>query len=143
MAFKRLATLEPLKLPIGDRIYEIEPVDADLGLFLTEFSAAMAAARVEQEATGSATVHPAQAERLQQMSQQLQGEDTLARMLGADTLAQMRADGVPWKTIQLVAHTVMTWTVSGLEEAEVFWNSGGRPKAPNRAQRRQRAKPKG
>lgn len=144
MAFKRLATLEPLKLPIGDHEYSIPPVDADLGLFLTEFSATLASAKAEEEASGRAAVHPAQAERLQRMAEQFKGEDTLARMLGPENLQAMRDNNVPWSTIQLVAHTVMTWTVSGLEEAEEYWNSGGRPKAPaNRAQRRQKAKAKG
>lgn len=140
MAFKRLATLAPLKLPVGDHVYEIAPVDADLGLFLTEFSATIASAKAQEEETGAATVPAEQQERLAEMAQTLKGVDTLERMLGADNLAAMKADGLAWSTIQLVAQTVMTWTVSGLEEAEHFWNTGGRPKAKKPQDRKRPAR---
>lgn len=125
MAFQRLATIAPLVLPIGDKTYTFKPVDADLGLFLTELSGGMAAANEGAE------ISPEQTARLQDMAAPLGQEDTLARMLGAETLAELKADGHPWPVIQLVAATVMVWTVSGLEAAEEHWNSGGgRGKAP-------------
>lgn len=139
---RRLATLKPLPIPIDDEVYEIPPVDADLGLFLTEFSATLASAQAEEQENGKATVPLEQAERLQELAAQLNGGDTLARMLGDDNLERMRANRVPWETIQLAAQTVMTWTVAGVEAAEQYWNTGGNPKA-KRPRDRQAKKPRG
>jgi hypothetical protein len=128
MAMKRLATLDSLRLPLGDEVYEIPPVDADLGLFLTEFSATLASVKSAQDDGDTEyNIAPEQIERLKRMSETFNEGDTLERMLGPGTYDSLKADGVPWATIQIVAHTVMIWTVSGEAQAEEFWNTGGRP----------------
>lgn len=128
MAFERKATLAGLTLPIGDHEYTIPPVDADLGLFLTELTATIAA----HEANPDAPLSEAQATRLIDMSKPLQDADSIARLLSPAVLDQMKADGVPWSRIQFVASTVMIWTINGLDAAEDHWNRDGRPapKAP-------------
>lgn len=128
MAFERKATLAGLTLPIEDHEYTIPPVDADLGLFLTELTATIAAA----EASPDDRISPEQAARLVEMAKPLQDADSIARLLSPEVLEQMKTDGVPWQRIQLAASTVMIWTVNGETAAEQHWNAGGRtvPKAP-------------
>lgn len=132
MAFQRKATLAGLTLPIEDHDYVIPPVDADLGLFLTELSATMIASEEAQSRGEQVVMTPEQAERLQEMAKPLQNADGITRLLSPEVFEQMRANDVPWPRIQLAAATAMVWTVSGLEAAEKHWNSGGRraPKAP-------------
>jgi len=145
MAFQRKATLAGLTLPIEDHEYTIPPVDADLGLFLTELSATMIAAEEATDRGEELVVAPEQAERLRAMAEPLQNADGITRLISADVFDQMRANGVPWTMIQLAASTAMIWTVNGLEAAEKHWNRGGRPapKAPtDRAKKKTSAKKK-
>lgn len=135
MAFKRLSQHDTLTLPIGDKDYTFEPVDADLGLFLHELSNLMAMQKAAEESGEKVTIPQEQADRLKSMSEQMRGEDTLARMLGADQLEQLRADNVPWRTIQLVSGTILYWTTRGKDAAEEYWNHRGNvPKARKRPQ---------
>lgn len=128
MAFERKATLAGLTLPIGDHEYVIPPVDADLGLFLTELTATIAAA----EASPDERISPEQAARLKAMAEPLQDADSIKRLLSEGVYDAMRDNGVPWSQIQLAAATAMIWTVNGEQAAEDHWNRGGRPapKAP-------------
>lgn len=58
-------------------------------------------------------------------------QDLMKRLLGP-SLDHMVADGVSWPWIQLVNQTALIWVAAGRERAELFWNSGGVPKAQRR-----------
>lgn len=136
MALKqKFTTADTLTLPINDKTYVVEAVDADMGLLLTELSEAGAAAESGHK------LSDAEIERLSDLTKQvnMRGESGLRRVLGP-AYDEMRADGVPWNTIQLAAGTVVTWTVTDKRQAEVFWNSGGKPPKGRKPQDRQGGK---
>ena len=132
MAFKDIAEhLDPtLQLPIRGKVYEIEPVDSDTGLFLQTYMALNTAVRAGVDITDD------DVKRLR--IDEDDPRDMMQRVLG-DTLDELREDGVSFETIKLVAGTVMIWTLQDREAAEVFWNNGGHLPKANRAQRRQKA----
>lgn len=137
----RLATLKPFDIPIDGETYSIRPVDADIGLFLQELFATLASAQAAEDAGIDSTISEEHAERLRSMMAELNDDATLDRMIGAENLKRLRStQSTP--VVELVIWTVIYWTVSGREAGEEFWNTGGHPKAPNRAQRRAQGKKK-
>ncbi len=123
MAFKDLQQhFDPaLKLPIGGKVYRIEPVDADTGLFLQATTAFAATIQ------GGGTVLPADVEQLR--LDEDDPRDIMHRLLG-DTLDEMKADGLDFEVIKLVTQTALIWVVQDADTAETFWNNGGSlPKA--------------
>lgn len=135
----RFATLKPFELKIDDHVYVIKPVDADVGLFLTELFATISAGKAAQAAGVDFEVAEGQALRLQEMMAELNDDDLLARMLGADNLTHMRRTQSS-AVVTLVVQTVIYWTVSGREAGEAFWNTGGHPKAKTPADRKPKKK---
>lgn len=54
---------------------------------------------------------------------------------------EMTTNREPFELVKLAAATVSVWVLQGREEAEAFWNAGGRHPSPRRApQDRKRAK---
>lgn len=135
----RLATLKPFDIPIDGHTYIIKPVDADIGLFLTELFATLASAQASESAGEKAEITTEQAERLKGMMSDLNDGDTLARLIGPDNLAHLRKNqSTP--VVELVIWTVIYWTVQGREAGELFWNTGGHPKAKKPTDRKKPTK---
>jgi hypothetical protein len=72
-------------------------------------------------------------------------DDEFEHIFMGDTIDQMRADNVPDLAISRALSTAFTYAVAGKDTAEIFWETGGHPKAlkayvnahlPNRASRR-------
>jgi hypothetical protein len=67
------------------------------------------------------------------------------RIFMGDVLEQMRADNVPARAVDRALSTAVTYALAGKDSAQIFWETGGHPKAlekyvrehlPNRASRR-------
>lgn len=53
---------------------------------------------------------------------------------------QMLENKEPFELVKLAASTVSVWVVSGRDDAESFWNNGGRPDRPQKAPQDRRTK---
>ena len=58
--------------------------------------------------------------------------DYFASILGP-AYAEMCANREPFELVKLAASTVSVWVLQGRDEAEAYWNSGGRPSRPPKA----------
>lgn len=121
---------EPLTLPIRGKDYKIQPAAAAEGIRLQEFLADMRALSQKSKA-GEAVDDDAikfheNLEELEQIS------------LGKDLRAEMIADGLPLRLIEVAGMTAFYWQAmsDGGETARAYWESGGKAPTPNRAQRR-------
>ena len=144
-------------LPVGNRRYTIQSPPVDVGTFLLE-STQLAGQRIgltaelgafleelsglsEDNAEGRARLEAAikeNQEALAVLNDRLtvptaMEENYFAAVLGEDVYARMRENNEPIEVVKLAASTVSVWVLQGREDAELFWNSGGRvdpPKAP-------------
>lgn len=133
MSFKKIeAYLDPtLKLPVGDKVYEIQPVDADTGLWVERIMALSVDARRAQQGGPKVEISPEEASQLEAPGGG--GRRTLFEVVLGDTLDELRADKVSHDLVKLIGATVLIWIASGVDEAEAYWNSEGRPgKAPKK-----------
>ena len=107
---------EPLTLPILGREYQIAPADVETGLRLT--------ARFERlKAKADASGDPEE-----EVADDIE-ETELFRMALGPVYDQLKADGVPLRMAKFVASTAVIWHVYGPRAAELFWATGGDPKA--------------
>jgi len=132
--------IEGLELPIGGKTYVVPEPSAETGLWLqTVWSAGvvMASAVANGEEPDAATRELAELDD--------DGEANLIeRVLGAELLAELKADGVGPVKIKHVGLTAFYWVVLGEEPAKAYWQgrsplSAVRPEG-NREERRAAAK---
>ncbi len=132
MAFEDLAHFSDgrtLELPIDGRVYVIEDVDGETGLWAQKLMELGAAAHAGKDVDGS-------------VLDDEQESDAFKRLLGS-ALDDMLADGVKWDRIKHVFYTTLIWVTSDEKTAEKIWASYGKGDAegeeearPNRAYRR-------
>lgn len=134
MAFKDLDEFfdDTLPLPVGNKYYKIPSPPAEIGLWCQRVLVA-----------GIEIASGEQAGAVPEMPTIL-GDDEekdLYRKLLGPVWQELWDDGVSWEKIKHIGQTAFIWVGGSREMAEVFWNSGGDPKAPapNRAARRQPA----
>jgi hypothetical protein len=131
MVFKDLSEFadDPvLELPIDGRIYVVQGVDGETGIWANLLLELGQAALAGKEVDGS---------RLDDD----QERDAYARLLG-DTYQELLDADVSWERIKHVAYTALLWVTSGMATAEEFWATWGKSAEgeaearPNRASRR-------
>jgi hypothetical protein len=132
MAFKDLGEFadDPvLELPIDGRIYVVQGVDGETGLWAQRLLDMGMAAMRGQEVDGSKLDDD-------------QERGVYARLLG-DTFQELLDAGVTWERIKHCAYTALLWIASSMSTAEEFWATWGKSAegeaealAPNRASRR-------
>lgn len=141
MAFKDLAEVldDTLRIPLSGKEYVIHGVTAETGLwFQAIVEAGKAQADAQRKAAETGTAVPAEIELPADIERVLEagrGRDLQREALG-DTLDELTSDGVSQVRINHLAQTVLMWTVLGREQAEEYFNSGGKAVPPNRAARR-------
>ena len=131
MSFKDFeAFAEGLKLPIFGKTYTIPPIGAKTGARLhmlvaksDEYQRILAE---NAEALAEATKQGVEPE-LQEVPEK--PEDPTNRELLGDVLDEMFEDDVPAEMIRVASFTAYYDFILGREAAEVYWNSGGDPKA--------------
>lgn len=118
MAFKDLGewATEGLALPINGKLYQLPPVDAELGPQLQSMFAVGIAVATGSQAGDKDT----------EVLSDLAEQDLYQRVLG-DAYAQMIKDGIKWAAIKLAAMTSMIDATFGREMAEQYWESKGKP----------------
>lgn len=124
MALKPLDTFfnPTLRLPVtSGKTYEIQPVDADTGVWVTAVMGISSRAQL-----GNKEPTPDELARIV-MDDEAQ-ESMYKRLLG-DVYDELIEDGHNWEVIKFVGTTAMIWVTAGLEAAEEYWNAGGDPKA--------------
>jgi hypothetical protein len=140
-AFKDLDDLfDPgLELPIGGKVYRVEPPSAELGLWCEH----MLVCGTELQRASTDEEIEAVVTRLDKPPGD-ESKSIQARVLGA-AYEEMVADGVSWPKIKHAGNTAYVWIVMGEEAAARYWTSVGRPEAvaPNRAARRATSKSTG
>lgn len=114
--------VEPLELPIGDKLYRIAPPDAATGLLVSQIG------MVLLEVADGRTIDGGDPKVKAILSDQEEA-DLMDRLLG-DALVQMKADRVPYPYLQLVLMTALAWVLYGDAAAEKVWAGGVAPKAP-------------
>lgn len=116
------------------KVYRIESVPAETGIFVQEMFALALAVK------NGAEVSDADRERLKLDDEQ---EVEFNKDLLGDTYDEMIKDGVSWEVMKTVISVVMVWTAQNLETAIEVWETemvtGPKP-PPNRAERRASAK---
>jgi hypothetical protein len=120
MPFEPLETFydEQLTLPVAPgKTYVIPSPNADTGLQVQKLTVIGQKAAQKEQLTDE-DMHFLEA------MPELDDEELLRRVLSAEVLEQMRADGVSWHARQLVVGTVMHWVAFGREAAEEFWEAG-------------------
>lgn len=131
MALEDLSALadDPvLELPIDGRVYVVQGVDGETGVWATLLLELGQAALAGKEVDGS---------RLDDD----QERETYARLMG-DTYQELLDAGVKWERIKHCAYTTLLWVTSGMKAAETFWVTWGKDAEgeaearPNRATRR-------
>jgi len=140
MSFKAIDEYldDTLRLPIRGKEYVIQPVDAATGLWVERISAL--AVDAQQEKAGGAKMAPLTPEEVAALKPPAGDRTTLTETLLGDTLAELVEDGVGHEALKLITATTMIWITAGKDEAETYWNAGGRPKARKAPRDRQKAK---
>ena len=67
-------------------------------------------------------------------------EDSYFESVLGDAYGKMVENGEPFELVKLAASTVAVWVLSGREDAEEFWNNGGRHRRPQKAPQDRKAK---
>lgn len=127
-----------LELTVRGKGYTVPLASAELGLWC----------RTIAEATGAVSEDSSPEEMRQAVSRlerlpQLPGEMSLAQRLLGSAYDEMVSDQVPDVYIEFCSATAYIWIIAGEEQAQRYWESGGRPEARrpgNRADRRAEAK---
>lgn len=141
MSFKALDAFldDTLTLPVtAEKKYVIQPVDAAVGLWVERISAL--AVDAQQERAGGPKIEPLTPDEVAALKPPGGDRKTLTETILGDALQEMLDDGVSHEVVKLVTATTMVWITAGKDEAEKYWNAGGRPKARKAPQ--DRAKPK-
>lgn len=119
-----------LTLPIKGKNYTVQPPAYHVGMYvqrLIEAGAAVASGRIATDDMPKIDLNDGE-------------EFDLYETICGATIAELKADNVPWPKIQIFANTVFIWIGMGEQAALAFWRSGGDPKAgllpANREQRR-------
>lgn len=115
-------TVEPLELPIGDKVYFIQPPDAATGLIVSQIGMVLLDVSAGRDVDESDP-------RVKAILSDQEEAELMERLLG-DALVQMKADRVPYPYLQLVLMTALAWVLFGDEAAEKVWAGGTGPKAP-------------
>lgn len=119
-------------LTIGEHTYTVPHLSAKVGnefqIMLTVAAKAQAAEQDGKKYTPT--------ERDKELLNDDEERDLYRDALTSDVYQQMQDDGVPFSAIKLAAMYVILYAVKTPEDAEAFWNSGGKAPAPNRAARR-------
>lgn len=126
---------QSMRLPIGGKVYEIPPVDAETGLLLQKI------AGISILAQGKGHREPTDDE-LESLQLDDAGEKLhMSKVLGS-AYDEMVADGVDWERMKFVLQTATIRALGDNAAAEQFWNSGGavRPKVKAPADRKPGAK---
>lgn len=121
MAFKDLgdwAQLAGLRLPIGGRVYELPPIDAELGPRVQ--------ALIDYGIDIAFGNDPDGEEVLSDVAER----DLYKEVLGAAYDA-MQADRVPWPALKHAAMTSIIDATRSREEAELYWERLGKPEPAN------------
>ncbi|MBL1100149.1 DUF7426 family protein [Streptomyces coffeae] len=123
---------DALELPIQGKTYRIPSPSAEDGLRVQRITT-LAARLVQGGEAIDTTLLDDDEER-----------DLLQLCLGP-VFEQLREDGVNWSHLRHAGLTAMFWIVSGIDTAEQYWKAAGDPSqlAPNRAERRAKAKKNG
>lgn len=130
MSFKNIDAYlnDTIDLPYNGKVYAIQPVDAETGLWVERIMALAADAHRAQQGGPQVVISPDEAADLEPPGG---GRRTVFEVILGDTLDELRADKVPHTVMKLINATVLIWISAGVEEAEQYWASGGRPgKAP-------------
>jgi hypothetical protein len=139
MSFKNIDQYldDSLKLPIGDKVYEIQPVDAETGLWVERIMAVAVDAQRAQAGGPEVVISPDEAADLEPPGG---GRRTVFEVILGDTLDELRADKVSHTALKLINATVLIWISAGVEQAEQYWATAGRPgKAPKKPRDRERS----
>lgn len=112
-----------IDLPIRGKMYTVQSPSYDVGMMLTELSAAGAHARALADAG-----KPVPDDLLDKIVLDDVAEQGYYEVVLGDALDQMKADGLPIEAIKLAALTTVVWVTQDREAAEDFFNSGGRPR---------------
>lgn len=168
MAFKSASRFNySITLPFGEgRSYRVASPPVEVGNFMVESTQLNATrAALVLELTSIVGDYPegdelqdADAARVAEIEAQLEEltarltvpdemvEDYFRSVLG-DAYDAMTEAREPFELVKLAASTVSVWVLSGLEEAERFWNEGGRvnpQKAPqDRRRKASKSSPRG
>lgn len=126
MSFKDLQEyVEPwLDLPIKGKVYRIDSVSAETGLYCQRVVEVAVAARAALDSGRDIEGTDVSGLELDDAAE----KDFNRRLLGEQYDA-MIADAVPWEFVKIAAQTVFTWTIRDRAAAEEFWARGGRPEA--------------
>lgn len=149
MAFKNAEAFGfTLKLPVGQRIYEIQSPPVEVGYTLINTTVAAGRAKEIVEAIADmAEDDPAREEAQRELAEMMQDlevpdymtKDYFRQILGS-AYDEMTANREPYELVKLAAATVSVWVINGREAAEDYWNGGGRPRNPRKAPRDRRRK---
>ncbi len=130
MAFRDLGdflVVEPVVLPIRGKEYSFPgEISARAWLRLQRLSELLQAAKQDGFVASDTAVDDEEE------------ADLMGEMLGG-VENQMMDDGCTSQEIKAVFYTLIAYHLSGVEAAEVVWNSAGETPAPNRAARRSKA----
>ena len=119
------------KLPIGNKIYEVKPISADVGLRFQGLTEVVA--RSAKSAQDNIEYSPTKEDEI--LLDDVAELDLFRDALG-ETWIEMTDDGVSFEELKMCALYVIFHAVMSPEHAEEFWNSGGKAPARNRAERR-------
>ena len=136
-----------ITLPFGDHSYRINSPSVEVGNFVVE-STQLAAQRAtltvelislleEQEKAGEdvSSETTARIEEIRKEVAQLTADLTVPDDLETDYFRsilgpaydEMISNKEPFELVKLAASTVSVWVLHGRDDAEEFWNNGGRP----------------
>lgn len=130
MSFKNIDAYlnDGIRLPYAGKTYTVSPVDAETGLWVERIMALAADAQRAQQGGPDVVISPDEAADLEPPGG---GRRTVFEVILGDTLDELRADKVPHTVMKLINATVLIWISAGVEQAEEYWATGGRPgKAP-------------
>ncbi|MEU5608456.1 hypothetical protein AB0H03_06810 [Streptomyces sparsogenes] len=123
---------DALELPINGTTYRIPSPSAEDGLKVQRITTLAARLMAGGEAIDTTLLDDDQ-------------ERDLLQLCLGQVFDELRADGVSWSQLRHAGLTAMFWIVSGVGTAEQYWKAAGDPSqlAPNRAERRAKAKKNG
>lgn len=138
-----------ITLPFGEHSYRIPSPPVDVGNFMVE-TTQMTGKRIAllAQLDGLAEDDPERKD-IERQLEDVTGVLTIPDEVEGDYFRavlgpaydEMTDNREPFELVKLAAATVSVWVLQGREEAEEFWNAGGRHPSPRRApQDRKRAK---